>query len=73
MISTKIPIRDIASTIYYWDEIISLIFYLDSRMINNLALAKIIREIYIIEDLKIKILIEANILTQDYITIDYTI
>ena len=71
-IPTKIPIRGIGSTIYYSNKFINLTFNLSSKKNNKLALAKITRKIYIIEDLKAGILIRADILILEYITIDFT-
>ena len=62
-IINKILIRDLRFKIYYFDEYIVLIFYMKSILFNNIRVfIEIIREIYIINNLKIKIFIKVDIL-----------
>ena len=73
-IAIKILIRDLESKIYYFDKYAILIFYIKSVLFNNTRVfAKIIREIYIINDLKTNILIELNILISKRIIINFAI
>ena len=71
-IIAKISIRDIELKLYYSNEYAILIFYIKRVLFNNTrTFARITREIYIIDNLKIEILIEANILISKRIIINF--
>ena len=73
-IATKISIRELNNKIYYSDEYIVLIFYIKEVLKNNTRVfVKITREIYIVDNLKIRILIKFDILTSKRIVIDFVI
>ena len=60
--------------IYYFDEFIVLTFYIKEILSNNArTFAQIIRKIYIVDNLKIEMLIEVDILTSKQIIIDFVI
>ena len=69
----KILIRNLESKIYYFDKYIILIFYIKRNLSNNIRIfIEITREIYIVDNLKINILIDLNILILERIIIDFT-
>ena len=71
-ITSKILIRGLRFKIYHFDEYIVLIFYMKSVLSNNTRVfIEIIKEIYIINNLKIEIFIEINILILERINIDF--
>ena len=60
----KISIRGLKSKIYYFDKYIIFIFYIKEVLLDNIYIfVRITREIHIINNFKIDILIEANIFT----------
>ena len=59
----EILIRELKSKIYHFDKYIIFIFYIKGVLLdNNRVFVKITREIYIIDNFKIRIFIEVNIL-----------
>ena len=71
-IISKILIRGLKFKIYHFDEYIVFIFYMKSVLSNDIRVfIEIIREIYIINDLKTKILIEIDILILERMNIDF--
>ena len=71
-IINKIFIRELRFKIYHFDEYIILIFYMKDVLLDNIRVfIKIIKEIYIINDLKIKIFIKVDILILERINIDF--
>ena len=70
----KISIRGLKSKIYYFNKYIVFIFYMKDVFLDNIrAFAKITREIYIINNFKMKIFIKIDILTSKRIIIDLVI
>ena len=60
----RILIRGLKSKLYFFNKFIILKFYIYSTLLDRVIyIAKIIREIYVISDLKVDILIRSNILT----------
>ena len=55
----KIPIRGIGTQIHYSDEFVILIFYFK----KSIAITAIIRELHIVNDLKIKMLLNIDIMS----------
>ena len=71
-IINKILIRDLRFKIYHFDKYIVLIFYMKNMLFNNTRVfIEITKEIYIINDLKIEIFIEVDILILERINIDF--
>ena len=59
---TNIFIRDLKSKIYHFDEFVVFTFYMKKILLEDKrAFAKIIKKIYIINNFKVEIFIEANI------------
>ena len=70
----KISIRGLKSKIYYFNKYIILIFYIKEVLFNNIrAFIKITREIYIVNNLKINIFINVDILISKRIIINFII
>lgn len=68
----KISIRGLKFKIHHFDEYVIFIFYIKEMLLNDTRVfAKIIRKIYIIDDFKTNMLIEANILILKRIIIDF--
>ena len=72
--ATKILIRELKFKIYYFDEFDIIIFYIKRVLSNDTrAFAEIIKEIYIIDDLKADIFINIDIFISKRIIIDFAI
>ena len=72
-IATKIPIRGLGTKIHHSNEFAVLTFFIEGVLPDRTrAFAKITREIYVVDDLKVGILIGADILTPERIVIDFT-
>ena len=68
----KILIRGLKSKIYYFDKYIVFIFFMKNILFDKTyAFVKITREIYIINNFKTRIFIEANIFILKRIIIDF--
>ena len=73
-ITSKISIRGLESKIYYFNKFTILIFYIKEVLFDSTrTFIKIIRKIYIINNLKINILIDVDILTLERIIINFII
>ena len=71
-ITNRILIRGLRFKIYHFDEYVILIFYIKGVLLDNTRVfIEIIREIYIINDLKTEILIKVDILILERINIDF--
>ena len=71
-IATKILIRELRFKIYYSNKFNIIIFYIKRVLSNGTrAFAEIIREIYIVDNLKTKMLIEVDILILKRIIINF--
>ena len=72
----KITIRKLRFKIYYSNKFIIFIFYIKEVFFNNNDIrifAKIIREIYIIDNFKINMLIDIDIFILKRIIIDFIV
>ena len=70
--AAKIPIRGLESKIHHSDEYAVHTFYMKGVLPDNTrAFAQITREIHIVDDLKAGMLIGADILTPERMTIDF--
>ena len=68
----KISIRGLRFIIYYFNEYVVFIFYIKGVLFDNIRVfAQIIRSIYIVDDFKTDMLIEADILILKRIIIDF--
>ena len=63
----KIPLREIGDNVYYTNKFKVVTFYLQGRE----AIAKITREIHLVDSLQANMLIRADIFTSKGITLDY--
>ena len=71
-IITKILIRELRFKIHYSDEYDIIIFYIEEVLFDNTRVfVEIIREIYIVDDLKAGMLIEVDILISKRIIINF--
>ena len=71
-IITNIFIRDLKPKIHYFDEFVVFTFYIKKMLFENKrAFTKIIKKIYIINNLKIGIFIKINIFISKRINIDF--
>ena len=71
-IPTRILIRSIIIELYYSNKYVVITFYLEGTIKGKTIFTKITREIYVIDDLKAGILIGVDILTLEYIVIDFS-
>jgi len=72
-IVSSISIRGLRSKVYYLDEYIVVIFFSKDLLLDRiLAIAEIIYKVYIINNLKASIFIRVDILTPEYIILDFT-
>ena len=68
----KILIKDLKFKIYYFDEYVIFIFYIKNVLFDDIRVfAQITREIHIVNDFKINMFIEANILISKKIIINF--
>ena len=63
----KIPIRGIGTQIYYSDEFAVLTFYFQ----KSTAVTTITRELYIVNGLKVKMLLNTDIMSPENININF--
>ncbi len=68
---SNIPIRGLSSKIYYSNKFTIITFFLYSLVNKKPSIIYITREIYIINNLKAKILIRVNVLTLEAIVLDF--
>ncbi len=68
---SSIPIRGFSSKIYYSNKFTIITFFLYSLVSKKPIIIYITREIYIVNNLKVKILIEVDILTLEAIVLDF--
>ena len=65
-------IRELKFKIRYFDEYVVFIFYIKNVLFNNIRVfAQIKREIHIVDDFKVGMLIEANIFTLKKMIVDF--
>ncbi len=67
----NIPIRGLNSKIYYSNKFTIITFFLYSLISKKPSITYITREIYIVNNLKAKILIRVDILTLEAIVLDF--
>ena len=63
----KIPIRGIGTQIHYSDEFAVLIFYLK----GSIAITAITRELHVVDDLKVKMLLNTDIMSPEKMNLDF--
>ena len=67
----NIPIRGLSSKIYYSNKFTIITFFLYNLVSKKPSIIRISREIYIVNNLKAKILIRVDILTLKAIILDF--
>lgn len=70
-ITTSIPIRGLGTELYQSNQFTTIDFYIKGQLGTQLAIVRITREVYVVKDLKARMLIGVDIITPEDIALDF--